>query len=129
MFYYFLNWYFSIDDKINARERNYYTWTIKFDNFSRFHNVISDSLPQSVSVIMTHCEGKRIYDSLLSDEESDRNENAFIRVAFFIVKIKRIYSFAAKLEKAVECTAFWWTQGFKAFGFFAKYCVRSFHSK
>ena len=48
---------------------------------------------------MTHCEGKWIYDSLLSDEESDRNENVFIRVAFVIVKIIRIYSFAAKIEK------------------------------
>ena len=55
---------------------------------------------------MTHCEGKWMYDSLLSDEESDRNENVFIRVAFVIVKIKRIYSFAAKIEKSGRVYSF-----------------------
>ena len=34
-----------------------------------------------------------------SDEESDRNENVFISIAFFITKIKRIYSYTAKIEK------------------------------
>ena len=37
-------WYFSIDNLINIREEKYNTtWTFKFDNFSEFQRVISDS--------------------------------------------------------------------------------------
>lgn len=33
----------------------------------------------------------------LSDEERDRNENIFIFIAFFIVKMRRIFSYAVKI--------------------------------
>ena len=48
-------WSFSIDNKVYIREANYNTWTFKFDNFSEFQNVISDTLPLT---------RERCYDSL-----------------------------------------------------------------
>ena len=42
-------------------------WTLKFDNFPEFQNVISDSsLPLTPNVIMTQCVRKSICDSPLS---------------------------------------------------------------
>ena len=40
------------------------SWVWKFDNFSEFQNVISDS-PPTLSVIMTHCVRKSICDAPL----------------------------------------------------------------
>ena len=42
----------------NSLTVNDNSWTLKFDNFSEFQNVISDS---QMSVIMTHCVQKSIW--------------------------------------------------------------------
>ena len=41
------------------------TYTLKFDNFSHFQNVISNNSPPA-SVIMAHCVRKSIFDSPLT---------------------------------------------------------------